>query len=95
MQSATPGEITASNHIRAFQPPGSDIHLGLRVYHQGLSYRPGGGHGVNGFETTVAVDGLSDGGLVIVEVVGGVGDGMRSDSVAVGQNRWMHLLRLT
>lgn len=38
MQSATPGEITASNHIRAFKPPESDIHLGLRVYHHGLSY---------------------------------------------------------
>ncbi|KAJ5321372.1 hypothetical protein N7476_004374 [Penicillium atrosanguineum] len=39
----------------------------------------------NGFETTVLVAGLSDGDSVAVEAVGGVGDGIRSESVTVGQ----------
>lgn len=39
----------------------------------------------NGFETSIWVDGLSDGQSVIVEAVGGVGDGRRSASVTVGQ----------
>ncbi|OQE11948.1 hypothetical protein PENFLA_c067G05038 [Penicillium flavigenum] len=39
----------------------------------------------NGFETTILVDGLTSGDSVVVEAVGGVGDGMRSESAAVGQ----------
>jgi hypothetical protein len=39
----------------------------------------------NGFETTILVDGLSDGNAVTVEAVGGVGDGTRSKSVTIGQ----------
>ena len=39
----------------------------------------------NGFETTVMVEGISDGDLVVVEAVGGVGDGTRSDPVTAGQ----------
>jgi hypothetical protein len=39
----------------------------------------------NGFETTILVNGLSDSDLIIVEAVGGVGNGVRSESVTVGQ----------
>jgi hypothetical protein len=39
----------------------------------------------NGFETPILVKGLSDSDSIVVEAVGGVGDGMRSDSVNVGQ----------
>lgn len=39
----------------------------------------------NGFETTVLVDGLADSDSVVVEALGGVGDGTRSESVTVGQ----------
>ena len=39
----------------------------------------------NGFETTILVDGLTSGDAVAVEAVGGVGDGMRSESATVGQ----------
>lgn len=39
----------------------------------------------NGFETTILLDGLSDGDLVVVQAVGGVGDGTRSDSIAIRQ----------
>ncbi|KAJ5585674.1 hypothetical protein N7450_005461 [Penicillium hetheringtonii] len=38
----------------------------------------------NGFETTILVDGLSENDSVVVEAVGGVGDGTRSKSVTVG-----------
>ncbi|OQD62637.1 hypothetical protein PENPOL_c011G09373 [Penicillium polonicum] len=37
----------------------------------------------NGFETTILVDGLTSGDSVVVEVGGGVGDGMRSESTTV------------
>ena len=39
----------------------------------------------NGFETTILVDGLTSGDSVVVEVGGGVGDGMRSESTTVTQ----------
>ncbi|CAG8100473.1 unnamed protein product [Penicillium nalgiovense] len=39
----------------------------------------------NGFETTILVDGLTSSDSVVVAAVGGVGDGMRSESVTVGQ----------
>lgn len=39
----------------------------------------------NGFETRITVDGLRNGDALVVEAVGGVGDGMRSDSVIVGK----------
>jgi hypothetical protein len=39
----------------------------------------------NGFETTILVEGLRDGESIVVEAVGGVGDGVRSESVNVGQ----------
>ena len=39
----------------------------------------------NGFETTILVKGLGDGDLIVVEAVGGVGNGMRSKAVTVGQ----------
>lgn len=39
----------------------------------------------NGFETTIPVNGLADGHTVVVQAVGGVGDGTRSNSVTVGQ----------
>lgn len=39
----------------------------------------------NGFETTIQVDGLAGGDEIIVEAIGGVGDGTRSDSVKVVQ----------
>lgn len=39
----------------------------------------------NGFETTIQVDGLADGDSLVVEAVGGVGDGTRSESVSVGE----------
>lgn len=39
----------------------------------------------NGFETTIIVGGLAAGDSVVVEAVGGVGDGTKSDSVSVGQ----------
>ncbi|KAJ5397868.1 hypothetical protein N7509_005981 [Penicillium cosmopolitanum] len=39
----------------------------------------------NGFETSIEVDGLAGGDEIIVEAIGGVGDGTRSDSVQVGQ----------
>ncbi|KAJ5690407.1 hypothetical protein N7462_004799 [Penicillium macrosclerotiorum] len=39
----------------------------------------------NGFETTILVDGLSESDTIVVEAVGGVGDGTRSHSVTVGQ----------
>lgn len=38
----------------------------------------------NGFETTILVDGLSDGDSIVIEAVGGVGDGTRSGLVAIG-----------
>lgn len=38
----------------------------------------------NGFETTILVDGLSENDSVVVETVGGFGDGTRSKSVTVG-----------
>lgn len=40
----------------------------------------------NGFETTILVDGLSSSDSVVVEAVGGVGDGTRSRSVTVNQD---------
>lgn len=39
----------------------------------------------NGFETIIQVDGLAQGDSVVVEAVGGVGDGTRSAPVPVGQ----------
>ena len=39
----------------------------------------------NGFETTILVDGLSGSDLMIVEAVGGFGDGKRSRPITVGQ----------
>ncbi|KAK5806620.1 hypothetical protein VI817_000878 [Penicillium citrinum] len=39
----------------------------------------------NGFETSIQVDGLANGDELVVEAVGGVGDGTKSDSVKVGQ----------
>ncbi|KAJ5365706.1 hypothetical protein N7517_008592 [Penicillium concentricum] len=39
----------------------------------------------NGFETAILVDGLTSSDSVVVEAVGGVGDGMRSESAKVGQ----------
>lgn len=39
----------------------------------------------NGFETIVSVDGLTDGDTVVVQAVGGVGDGTKSNAVTVGQ----------
>ncbi|KAF9886077.1 hypothetical protein FE257_012012 [Aspergillus nanangensis] len=39
----------------------------------------------NGFETTIFVDGLSSHGTVVVEAVGGVGNGTRSQPIPVGQ----------
>jgi hypothetical protein len=39
----------------------------------------------NGFETSIQVDGLASGDDIVVEAIGGVGDGTRSDSVKVGQ----------
>jgi Arylsulfotransferase (ASST) len=40
----------------------------------------------NGFETTIIVNGLSQGDSVLVQAVGGVGDGTRSASAGVGEN---------
>lgn len=39
----------------------------------------------NGFETTILVDGLSRNDQLVVEAVGGVNDGARSQSVTIGQ----------
>ena len=39
----------------------------------------------NGFETTILVAGLSEGDSVAVEAVGGMSDGIRSESVTIGQ----------
>lgn len=39
----------------------------------------------NGFETIIQVTGLAHGDSVVVEAVGGVGDGTRSEAVSVGQ----------
>jgi hypothetical protein len=39
----------------------------------------------NGFETTILVDGLSGSDSVVVEAVGGFGDGKRSQPATVGQ----------
>lgn len=39
-----------------------------------------------GFETSILVDGFSSGDAVVVEAVGGVGDGTRSKSVTVGKS---------
>lgn len=52
------------------------INSGSKVVHSALR---------NGFETSIWVDGLSSGQSVVVEAVGGVGDGTRSESVIVGQ----------
>ncbi|KAJ5654156.1 hypothetical protein N7490_001159 [Penicillium lividum] len=52
------------------------IHSGSKLMGSAVS---------NGFETTIIVDKLSKGDSVIVEAVGGVGDGTRSASVTVGQ----------
>ena len=39
----------------------------------------------NGFETRIPVDGLDENDSVVVEAVGGVGDGTRSRAVTVQQ----------
>ncbi|KAJ5832761.1 hypothetical protein N7474_001072 [Penicillium riverlandense] len=53
-----------------------NVHSGSKVVQSALK---------NGFETSIWVDGLSSGQSIVVEAVGGVGDGTRSKSVTVGQ----------
>jgi hypothetical protein len=39
----------------------------------------------NGFETNILMDGLSHKDQIVVEAMGGVNDGARSESVTIGQ----------